>query len=90
MKKWKIIIIIASVLVLLWSAMLITDTVKSQQLSEPVFAHAEAAETDSSIITYKGLGYTVDMDYFVDQHGDTYVVSTEVRLFGILIAATIT
>lgn len=90
MKKGKIIIIIVSVLVLLWSAMLITDTVKSQHLSEPVFAREAKVEVGNNTIVYKGLGYTVDADYSVDADGAPYVVSTEVRLFGILIAAAIT
>ncbi len=90
MNMRKIIIIIVSVLVLLWSAMLITDTVKSQQLSEPVFASTESVESGSSTISYKGIGYTIDVDYSVYEDGTPYVVSTEVRLFGILIAAAIT
>lgn len=90
MKMRKIIIIIISVLVLLWSAMLITDTIRSHNLSEPVFAREAKVEVGNNTIVYNGLGYTVDADYSVDADGTPYIVSTEVRLFGILIAAAIT
>ena len=91
MKKLKIVLIVMAVLVALWSGMLMTDTVKSQSLSEPVFAKEIRVEADNDRIVYQGLGYTVESEYFADENGETYIGCSEVYLFGkIMIAAVIT
>ena len=90
MKKLKIVLIVLAVLVALWSGMLITDMVKSQNLSEPVFAKEIRVEADNDRIIYQGLGYTVESEYFTDQYGKSYIGGSEVYLFGKLIAAVIT
>lgn len=90
MKKLKIVLIVLAVIVVLWSGMLITDTVKSQNLSEPVFAKEIRVEADNDRIIYRGLGYTVESEYFTDQYGQSYIGGSEVYLFGKLIAAVIT
>ena len=92
MKK-KVIKIISSVvciLLALWSGMLITDTVKSQNLSEPVFAKEIRVEADENTIVYQGLGYTVESEYFSNENGESYIGGSEVYLFGKLVAAVIT
>ena len=91
MKKLRIVLIIFAVVAVLWSAMLITDTVKSQSLSEPIFAKEIRVEADNDRIIYRGLGYTVEYEYFTDQHGESYIGCSEVYLFGkIMISAVIT
>lgn len=89
-KVLKIILVVICVLVALWSGMLITDTVKSQNLSEPVFAKEIRVEADNNRIIYRGFGYTVESEYFTDQYGQSYIGGSEVYLFGKLIAAVIT
>ena len=91
MKKLKIVLIILAVVVALWSGILITDTVKSQNLSEPVFAKEIRVEADNDRVIYRGLGYTVESEYFTDQYGESYIGCSEVYLFGkIMISAVIT
>ena len=91
MKKLRIILIIFAVIAVLWVGMLITDTVKSQSLSAPVFAKEIRAEADNNRIVYQGLGYTVESEYFTDQYGQSYIGCSEVYLFGkIMISAVIT
>ena len=91
MKKLRIVLVVFAVIVVLWSGMLITDTVKSQNLSEPVFAKEIRVEADNDRIIYRGLGYTVESEYFTDQYGESYIGCSEVYLFGkIMIAAAIT
>lgn len=90
MKKLRIVLIIFAVVAVLWSVMLITDMVKSQNLSEPVFAKEIRVEADNDRIIYQGLGYTVESEYFTDQYGESYIGCSEVYLFGKLIAAVIT
>ena len=91
-KVLKIILVVICVLVALWSGMLITDTVKSQRLSEPVFAQVkECVFGDVLIYKYQGLGYTIKSEYFTDQYGQSYIGCSEVYLFGkIMILAVIT
>lgn len=92
MKKFRIVLIVLAVIVSLWSGMLITDTVKSQRLSEPVFAQVkECVFGDVLIYKYQGLGYTIKSEYFTDQYGQSYIGCSEVYLFGkIMISAVIT
>ncbi len=90
MKKFRIVLIVLAALVALWSTMLITDTVKSQSLREPVFAKEIRVEADNDRIVYQGLGYTVESEYFSDENGESYIGGSEVYLFGKLIAAVIT
>ena len=94
MKKKRILIIslvsAVALFVAVWSGMLITDTVKSQNLSEPVFAKEIRVEADNNRIVYQGLGYTVESEYFADQYGESYIGCSEVYLFGKMISAVIT
>ena len=89
-KVIKIISAVVCILVVLWAGMLITDTVKSQSLSEPIFAKETRVEADNARIIYRGLGYTVESEYFTDQYGESYIGCSEVYLFGKLVAAVIT
>lgn len=90
MKKLRIVLIVFAVVVGLWAGMLITDTVRSQSFSEPVFAKEIRVEADNNKIVYQGVGYTVKTEYFTDEDGESYIGGNEVFLFGKLIAAVIT
>lgn len=88
-KTVRIIIIVFAVIAVLWSAMLITDTMKSQNLQEPVFAQEIRVEADNDTIVYQGLGYMVKRKFFANQNGENFCGSSEVWLFGIPVAAVI-
>lgn len=89
-KTVRIIIIVFAVIAVLWSAMLITDTMKSQNLQDPVFAQFKEVWTgDKLLYEYQGIGYTVCQSEYCDKNGNVYSESSEVRLFGILVSAVI-
>ncbi|MBQ7962586.1 MAG: hypothetical protein IJ289_08285 [Clostridia bacterium] len=90
MKKLRIVLVAVAVVVVLWSAMLITDTVRSQNFQEPVFAKEIRVEADNDTIVYQGLGYTVKREFFANQNGERFCGCSEVWLFGILVSAVIT
>ena len=90
-KVIKIISAVVCILLVLWAGMLITDTFRSQNLSEPVFAKEIRVEADENTIVYQGLGYTVESEYFSNENGESYIGGSEVYLFGkIMISAVIT
>ena len=90
MKKLRVVLIIFAVIIVLWAAMLITDTVKSQNFKEPVFAKEIRVEADNDTIVYQGLGYSVKREFFANQKGEAFCGCSEVRLFGFLVSAVIT
>ena len=89
-KLIKIISAVIGILLIIWAGMLITDTFRSQSLSEPVFAKEIRVEADENTIIYQGLGYTVESEYFTNENGESYIGGSEVYLFGKLVAAVIT
>ena len=90
-KVIKIISAVVCILVVLWAGMLITDTFRSQNLSEPVFAQIKECVTgDILLCKYQGIGYTVELEYFSNENGESYIGGSEVYLFGKLVAAVIT
>ena len=59
-KRKKTAIIIASVLVLCWTSMVITDYVLALQTKKPIFSiYSEVTDADR----YRGLGYTIFLKY---------------------------
>ena len=89
-KLVKIISAVIGIILVIWAGMLITDTFRSQNLSEPVFAKEIRVEADENIIVYQGFGYTVESEYFTNENGESYIGGSEVYLFGKLVAAVIT
>ncbi len=89
MKKLRIVLIVFAVVIVLWSAMLITDTVKSHNFQEPVFAWEKDVQPDDGSVIYQGLGYIVNTRHYTDENGETYPEYSEVKLFGILVSAVI-
>lgn len=90
MKKLRIVLVVLASVVVLWAGMLITDTVRSQNFQEPVFAKEIRVEADNDTIVYQGLGYTVKREFFANQNGESFCGCSEVWLFGILVSAVIT
>ena len=90
MKKLRAIVIAVSLVIVLWAGMLITDTVKSQNFQEPVFAREQISPPGDNTKYYQGLGYTVETEYFTNQNGERYPGCSEVYLFGKPFAAVIT
>ena len=88
-KTFKIIAGILGVLVVLWSAMLITDITRSNDFQKPVFAWEKDVQPDDGSVLYQGLGYTVNTRHYTDENGETYPEYSEVKLFGILVSAVI-
>lgn len=88
-KVLKITSVVFAVFVIIWSAMLITDTVRSQNFKEPVFAKEIRVEADNNTIVYQGSGYTVKREYFTNQFGESFCGGSEVWLFGRLFSAVI-
>lgn len=89
MKKLRIVLIIFAVVIVLWSGMLITDIVRSNNFEEPVFAWEKDVAPDDGSTFYQGLGYTVNIRNYTNEKGETYPEYSEVRLFGILVSAAI-
>lgn len=90
MKKLRIVLVAVAAVVVLWAGMLITDTVRSQNFQEPVFAKEIRVEADNDTIVYQGLGYTVKREFFANQDGESFCGCSEVWLFGIPVSAVIT
>lgn len=84
------IVSVVSTVVLLWAGMIATDTVKSKNFEEPVFAKAEETSPDGLSRNYSGIGYTVYMEDYTDADGNTIPCYSEVKLFGKMISAVIT
>ena len=82
----KIIGCIVCVVVILWSAIFLTDLTLVRNGGEPVFVIAFATADDGGSGTYLGLGYTAEIDKYL--HVDYGVITTGVELhfFGRTIA----
>lgn len=90
MKKLRVIAVVLSVIIILWAGMLVTDTVRSQNFQEPVFAKEIRVEADNNTIVYQGICYTVEREFFENQNGENFCGCSEVYLFGKPFAAVIT
>lgn len=90
MKKLRAIVIAVSLVIVLWAGMLVTDTVRSQNFLEPVFAKEIRVEADNNTIVYQGICYTVEREFFENQNGENFCGCSEVYLFGKPFAAVIT
>lgn len=79
-------------LLILWSAMFVTDFCCCASLREPVFviANSDRLADNGGSGTYYGLGYTVEIEKKVDAEVGLTLVSVEMRMFGKVIAASIT
>lgn len=89
-KHKKIIITILAVTVLLWCSAFATDYIRCTKMQDPVFAKAFVTADDGGSGTYKGLGYTIEIEKHIDADFGVMTDSVEMRLFGALVFAAIT
>ncbi len=86
----KKLLAIFGALVILWAGMFATDLICSNGLREPVFARsAGVAADDGGSAMYIGLGYTVQVNRFLDAQGQSRIQSVTMHLFGRTIAGGI-
>ncbi len=91
-KAVKITVIVLCALVFLWGAMFLTDFIRCGSLKAPLFVVAteNSLTCDCGSGTYYGLGYTVEMEKYIDLEGGLSVQSVEMRMFGKTISASVT
>ena len=90
-KKKKRIAAVLAALLLLWGAMFVTDYVRCSSLREPLFVMAKGVTADDGGSgTYQGLGYTVEVKKYLDAEYGSCIRSVEMRMFGRVMAASIT
>ena len=86
-KKVKLIIISISIL---WLAVFTTDFIRCSSFLEPIFVvPIETTADDGGSGIYQGLGYTVTVEKYVDAEYGSVLSSVEMRVFGQVIAASI-
>lgn len=89
-KKKKIILLVICAAIVLWGAMFTTDYIRCSSLKEPWFVVAKGvAADDGGSGTYQGLGYTVDIEKYIDTEYGLCVRSVKMKVFGKTIAASI-
>ena len=90
-KTKKRIAVVLAVLAVLWGAMFATDYIRSISLKEPLFVTAKGVTADDGGSgTYQGLGYTVEIEKYLSAEYGVCLQSVEMRMFGRVIAASIT
>lgn len=88
--KKRAAVVIAALLVL-WAAMFMTDYVRCSSLKAPLFVVASGVTADDGGSgTYQGLGYTVELEKYIDAEYGVCIRSVEMKVFGKVIAASIT
>lgn len=89
-KSLKAILAVASIAVILWIAVFITDYAMVSSFKEPIFVVADGATADDGGSgTFKGLGYTVEVEKELDANNGARLVSVEMKMFNKIIAAAI-
>lgn len=88
-KIFKIVLGILCTAVIIWSIAFVTDFVRVSSFKEPIFARAQITADDGGSGIYKGLGYTVEVEKYIDAQYGSVLSSVEMRMFGIVIAAAI-
>lgn len=88
MKKIKIVLVVCAVIVVLWSAMFVTDITRSNDFKEPLFAWEKEIAEDGLSGEYQGIGYTVNFRNYINDC-EVYPEYSEVKLFGFLVSAVI-
>ena len=85
MLSWNVIVI--GVLLIIWSAMFATDYIRCFSLKEPLFVIAKGTTADDGGTgTYQGLGYTVEVEKYIDGEGNLCVSATKMKMLGMTIA----
>lgn len=85
----KIALSVMSAAILIWTAAFVVDYSCALNLRKPVFVVAGETADDGGSGAYYGLGYTVNLDVYLDADYGLTVQSVEMRMFGRVIAASI-
>ncbi len=76
--------------IVVWLTVFITDTIRTVSLKEPIFAVPPTVTADDGgSDIYKGLGYTVEVEKYLDSELGLKTVSVEMKMFGKVVAAAI-
>ncbi len=87
----KIILAWICALAVLWCALFTVDYIRCSSLRAPLFViPIDKIAKDGGSCTYLGLGYTVDLKKQADPEYGGSLRSVEMKLFGRVIAASIT
>ncbi len=88
-KTGKVFLITAGVLLLLWGAMVTTDSIRCSSLKEPIFVVPGITQDDGGSGTYHGIGYEVEIKKHIDPEFGLCVDAVEMKMFGKVISASI-
>ncbi len=89
-KALKVIISALGIAVVLWLAVFATDCAMTLKLKEPIFAvPLSVTADDGGSGSFRGAGYTVEVEKHLDAEYGTKIVSVEMKLFGKTVAAAI-
>ena len=89
-KSLKIIFSALGVAVVLWLAVFAADCAMTLNLKEPIFAVPPSITADDGGSgAFRGLGYTVEVEKYLDAEYGTKIVSVEMKLLGKTVAAAI-
>jgi len=88
----KKLITVYCALLILWGGMFITDFIRCGSLRKPLFVVgiADTLADDGGSGTYRGLGYTVEVEGELTAEYGYVVQSVEMWMFGKVISASIT
>ncbi len=89
-KAKKIFIGILIGLLLIWGSIFTTDFIRVSTFREPIFVIASETADDGGSGIYRGLGYKVKVEKFIDAEHGTVLSSVEMTVFGKVVAAAIT
>ncbi len=87
-----ILLIVCIAAMVLWGAMFVTDYTRCTSLRQPVFVFSggESMDDGGGSGIYRGLGYTVEVQKYIDPDYGSCITSVEMKMFGRVIAASIT
>lgn len=86
----KKVFIIGIIALLLYGTIFITDYTRCSSLKEPVFVIAKNVTVDEgSSGIYQGLGYTIEIEKYIDAKYGVCIRSVEMKVFGQVVSASI-
>ena len=89
-KALKVIFSAVGIAVVLWLAVFSVDYARTMSLKEPIFAVPPSITADDGGSgAFRGLGYTVEVEKYLDAEYGTKIVSVEMKLLGKTVVAAI-
>lgn len=90
MKRWRMLISVIAALIVVWAVIFAVDYIRCSSLREPLFVFpVDTTLQDGGSGRYCGLGYTVDVNKYIDAEYGMCINSVEMRMFGRVIAASV-